>query len=38
MKIRNINQKDSKDLFEWRNNYESRKMSFGTKKNNSRRT
>ena len=32
MKIRNINQKDSKDLFEWRNNYESRKMSFGTKK------
>ena len=32
MKIRNINQKDSKDLFEWRNNFGSRKMSFENKK------
>ncbi len=32
MKIRNINQKDSKDLFEWRNDFGSRKMSFEKKK------
>ncbi len=32
MKIRNINQQDSKDLFEWRNNFGSRKMSFEKKK------
>ena len=32
MKIRNINQKDSKDLFKWRNNYESKNISFEIKK------
>ena len=37
MKIRNINQKDSKDLFEWRNNYEVEKC-LSNKENNSRRT
>ena len=32
MKIRDITQKDSKDLFEWRNDFGSRKMSFENKK------
>ena len=34
MKIRDINHNDLHDLFEWRNNYESRKMSFDNKKIN----
>ena len=32
MEIRDINHNDLQDLFVWRNNYESRKMSFETKK------